>query len=125
MGLSRVITLKGITVAIISIFSGFTQAEILVTPSSKASIVQLCEEGEVSCGTVHLKLFEQSSKATLRAIGKALHSKCSDGFTLCSLQGWEFYNREGKIFIFITPAGKVTMINRRGEVTFEEFGSWQ
>mgnify|MGYP000465112909 CR=1 FL=1 len=119
------VTLKYLAIIILLVLSGFTHADVLVTPSAKAIITQLCEEGEVTCSEVKLELVEVSSDTTLHAFGKTLHSTCSDGTTPCAFQGWEFYHQNGVASIFISPVGKVTMQNQDGEVTFEESGTWQ
>ena len=119
------VTLKHLAIIILLTLSSFSHPDVLVTPSAKAIINQLCEEGEVTCSKVKLELVEVSSGTTLHAFGKTMHSICSDGTTPCAFQGWEFYNRNGVASIFITPAGKVTMQNQEGEVTFEESGTWQ
>jgi len=119
------VTLKNTAILLLSFLSAFVQAEVLVTPSAKATIVQQCVEGEVTCSKVKLELLELSSGSTVHAYGKTLHSTCSDGITPCAFQGWEFYNRTGLAAIIITQSGTVTMLNSEGEVTFEESGKWK
>ena len=121
----REIILKYLAIIILLILPAFTHAGELVTPSAKAIITQLCEEGEVTCSKVKLELIEISSDTTLHAFGKTRHSKCRDGTTPCTFQGWEFYNKNGVATIFITSAGTVTMKSQEGEVTFEESGTWR
>jgi len=94
--------------------------QTLETKGYRVSIVQQCEEGNVTCDDVrYTGTSKQSGKAiTLR--GKTMHSMAADGVTPGAFQGYVFrsgrttYNvyADGRLLV---TEGKKTLVNQRGE----------
>ena len=94
--------------------------QTLETRGYRVSIVQQCEEGNVTCDDVrYTGISKQSGKAiTLR--GKTMHSMAADGVTPGAFQGYVFrsgrttYNvyADGRLLV---TEGKKTLVNQRGE----------
>lgn len=109
----------------ISIFLLLTSnvyAEILSTDSFEVHIEDHCEEGEVSCDNVSLKLKNRTSGLSIILSGTTMHTRCADGVTPCRFLGYHSKDK-GKSY-FVYPEGRLQIINEEERIILDEKGEW-
>jgi len=102
--------------------SDASQFNVLETPSFIVRIEVRCPEGNVTCEDV---IYEGTSRKTGKSIslkGRTMHSRCADGVTPCTFQGYTF--NSGKINYTVLQEGSLIVMD--GDRTLvSEMGIWK
>ncbi len=110
-------------VFVLAIMFSEVSAETLTTDNFIIEIEHDCEEGNVTCDMIKFIYSPIGIEQKQTVVGKTVHTKCADGVTPCTFQGYQFL-ADGTTY-FIYNSGVLEVIDSEGNQLLVEQGKWQ